>query len=170
MKSSGDDLPQNPVLSRQSPAQLASSGLVRAKALSKTAGNAMIIAFKAKRFCARSPPLAYFFIADDRWLVVAVHRWVIIYRSARDQNCIPITGFLGSGKTTSIRHLLHKDPGKSGPLPPTNLAKYGDRRRVARQHKGAMGERDPGGVCVLREWSADGGQLEYAAMPGRTVC
>jgi hypothetical protein len=44
-----------------------------------------------------------------------------------------ITGFLGSGKTTSILHMLaNKDPTKNGPFWSMNLAKWASMARYWR--------------------------------------
>lgn len=77
-----------------------------------------------------------------------------------------ITGFLGSGKTTSILHLLaNKDPAEKWAVLVNEFGEVGiDGALLA--DSGAMVKEIPA-VYVLREWSADAGRAEYAAASGQ---
>ncbi len=73
-----------------------------------------------------------------------------------------ITGFLGSGKTTSILHLLaHKDPAEKWAVPVNEFGEVGiDGALLA--DSGAL-LKDPRRLHVLRQRIAYAGRAQYAA-------
>lgn len=78
-----------------------------------------------------------------------------------------ITGFLGSGKTTSILHLLaHKDPAEKWAVLVMNLAKWVLTARCLPTARTA--KRDPRRLHVLRQRIAYAGGAQHAATPGQT--
>lgn len=79
-----------------------------------------------------------------------------------------ITGFLGSGKTTSILHLLaHKDPAEKWAVLVNEFGEVGiDGALLA--DSGALLKEIPGGCMVLRQRIAYAGGAQHAAAPGQT--
>lgn len=78
-----------------------------------------------------------------------------------------ITGFLGSGKTTSILHLLaHKPADEKWAVLVNEFGEVGiDGALLA--ESGAL-LKDPRRLHVLRERSADAGRAQHPAAPGQT--
>lgn len=78
-----------------------------------------------------------------------------------------ITGFLGSGKTTSILHLLaHKDPAEKWAVLVNEFGEVGiDGALLA---DSGTAKRDPRRLHVLRQWIAYAGGAQHAAAPGQT--
>lgn len=78
-----------------------------------------------------------------------------------------ITGFLGSGKTTSILHLLaHKDPAEKWAVLVNEFGEVGIDGAACRQRRTA--KRDPRRLHVLRQRIAYAGGAQHAAAPGQT--
>ncbi len=79
-----------------------------------------------------------------------------------------ITGFLGSGKTTSILHLLAQKPAdEKWAVLVNEFGEVGiDCGAAGRQRRPA--QRDPRRLHVLRQWPADAGWAEHPAAPGQT--
>ncbi len=79
-----------------------------------------------------------------------------------------ITGFLGSGKTTSILHLLAQKPAdEKWAVLVNEFGEVGiDGALLA--DSGALLKEIPGGCMVLRQWPADAGWAEHPAAPGQT--
>ncbi len=79
-----------------------------------------------------------------------------------------ITGFLGSGKTTSILHLLaNKDPQEKWAVLVNEFGEVGiDGALLA--DSGALLKEIPRRLHVLRQRPAYAGRAEYAAAPGQT--
>jgi G3E family GTPase len=77
-----------------------------------------------------------------------------------------ITGFLGSGKTTSILHLLaNKDPAEKWAVLVNEFGEVGiDGALLA--DSGALIKEIPGG-CMLCEWFTYAGWAEHPAAPGQ---